>query len=53
MRLNIKYKTAPSEQTMGLLVEIEDEDYREIILTDVSIELREKLIPFLLSFEAV
>lgn len=52
VRIHAKYKAEPSDQTMELLVEVEDGITREIVLTNVSIELREKLVPFLLSFEA-
>ena len=51
MKLHVNYKAVPSDQAMELHVEIEDGEKREVILTNVSIELRKELVPFLLSFE--
>lgn len=52
MRVHIKYEAAQENQVMPLQVEIEDGHHKEIILTNVSVGFREKLVPFLLSFEA-
>lgn len=52
MYIHLKYFAEHGDQVMFLQAEIDDGIHKEMILTDVSVELREKLVPFILSFQA-